>query len=194
MYIIIGVEAVPHSGIAGGVHVIDIAAVMVDPACREVAAFESLVRPDEAVLAALKKETLEMTGLTPDELRAAPGPADAAERLRTFINANQGAAFVAYNVQRARRLLRDKPWGLSNPWNCSIRERVIDSLACEDAAPDLKLYEAALFLKIPVPIKRRALSSARLGMEILGKMERETHNISDANFLREAEYTMEEGL
>jgi DNA polymerase III epsilon subunit-like protein len=192
MFIIFGVEALPHSSNKGP-EVFEVAAIAMAPCCREMAAFESLVRPSEEALWGLRKEALEMTGLSVDDLRSAPVAADAANRLRAFINANHATGYVAYNVRRARRLLGDKPWELAKPWEGSIRERVIDILPT-DEIPDIKLYEAALFLKIPVPIKRRALSSARLCAEILGKMERGTHNISDANFLREAEYTMEEGL
>jgi DNA polymerase III epsilon subunit-like protein len=187
VFIVIGVEAVQDP--SKHVHVLEVAAVAVDPAGREAAAFESIVNPGGFEI---PQDVLERTGLLRKDIQGAPDPGNAADKLRTFLGAYPEARIMAYNLDRAKRLLSIDPWKVAS-WGDCIREKLLMRTGVGDSE-EVKLYDAAQLYKIPVAVTRRALSDARISVEIIGKMERRMHNVSEADFLREAEYIMENGL
>lgn len=185
--VIFGIRAFPSDR---GHQVFDIAAIAVDASGQDACVFESLVRPD----CAAPMDILEASGLRGRELELAPPPKAVGERLAQFLIAVQPASYWAFNVDRATRLIGKEPWDIKFNKESCLRTKVLRNFGEEDS-PEFKLYDAARLLKTLVPLKRRALSDARVSIEILCKLQRMTHNIStNADFLREAEFILEEGL
>jgi exonuclease len=189
---VMGVEVIPALAYP---KIIEVAAVIVGEKGKEIDSFESLVNPGGEI----DEKALETRGLSRRDLEEAPDPENAANRLRTFLGAYKNPEFRAFNLERAKRLFHPHPWNVSYlSWGRSIGRAVLAFLESdgliEEGVKSLKLYESASFFKIPIPLRRRALPNARVSAEIFGKIAGFQDKITDRDFLREAEYLLEDGL
>lgn len=189
----IGIEVIHRPDVSS--EIIDIAAVLVGENGREKEAFQTAVNPGEKALAWIYENAVQAGGLSLEDLRAAPSPGNAAEGLQTFLKAHPGTTLNAFNLNRAKKLLSQPPWDIREGWGICIRHHMADLIEDESVSIEsLKLYDVAKFLKIPIPIQRRAISDARLSAEIFGKLTKKSVNMADIDFLSEAQYIIEDGL
>jgi DNA polymerase III epsilon subunit-like protein len=195
------VEAVP--GASGSADIVDIAAVVVSGMVMEKSVFQTYVNPGRPVFKEGCSEALRTLGASSEDLGRAPGPKEAADSFREFMGRHPGLAVHVFNLERARKLLGAPPWNLDLRWGSDIRKLVVQVME-DEAGPSqseidpksVKLYDAARFLNLPVPLTRYALSDARMAKEIFGKLAgmKDTMSALDRDFLSEAAYLMEDGL
>lgn len=180
--------------------VIEIAAVVLDREYREIAAFEALVNPGGKAIEALGLEALETHGISKEDLVGGLELEEAAKDLRTLLEAHPLATVHAYNRERAQKLLGVKPWSMQpSAWGACVLEEITDLMESEGVFDGShgkrpKMSEAAAYLKVLMPVKRRALPDARVSAIILSKMLESSRKMSDTDFLIEARNIMEDGL
>ena len=180
--------------------IIEVAAVVLDREHKEIAAFEALVNPGDKEIGSLCLEALGVHGISKEDLSGGLEPEEAAKGLRALLEAHPEATVHAYNRERAQKLLIGKPWGMQpSAWGACVLEDITELMESEGAFDGSlgkrpKMSEAAAFLKVPMPVKRRALPDARVSAIILSKMMETSRKMSDTDFLIEARNILEDGL
>jgi DNA polymerase III epsilon subunit-like protein len=200
-YIVLGIEAIQR--VPAAPEVLEVAAVWIDQTGREAACFQTYVNPGMQTLEKICPKTFQAVKDDVAGLENVLDAVEAARGLRAFLDTRPVAQVHAFNIDRAKRLLGKAPWNLNGRFGTDIRSSVLEILMEREGwdddsaeAKNLKLYDAAKAFGVPVPERRRALSDARMGAEILGKIKgmKDTIRVTRSDSIREAAYLLEDGL
>lgn len=156
-------------------HIIEVAAVVMDPYYREIDHFESLANPGEDALRSADPEALRVNRITPEMIREAPPVDLVAKKLNDFLDTYWGATFHSFNNEFDLQFLELPPWTIRHRrWGECVMNAAMEVMARaqalrirDDGKPKWpKLTEAAAFFKVPYGDGHRALHDCRVAGRI----------------------------
>lgn len=166
-------------------HIIEVAAVILDERFVEVDHFETMANPGEEAVRTADPEALRVNGITPEMIRRAPPAAEAAARLRAFLDRHWGAELHAFNNEFDHRFFAKEPWCVKSVfWGECV---MLAAMGIMKQAGVLKpfgggefkypsLEEAARFFNVPFANGHRALPDVRAAAAVHAAILRERRN------------------
>jgi DNA polymerase III epsilon subunit-like protein len=184
-------------------HIIEVAAVVLDPQFQEIGHFQSLANPgDEAMLLA-DPEALRVNRITPEMVRAAPPAEEVARRLRVWLDQFWGATFHAFNKEFDQWFLEKTPWTIKpRHWGECVMHAAMERMGSAgalgtryDGTPKYpKLSEAAAFFKVPYGEGHRALHDCRIAGKVHAEIIRQRINEEECDPNDETLYLTDYGM
>jgi len=163
-------------------HIIEVAAVALDPDFKEIAHFESLANPGEEALELADPEALLVNRITKEMVRSAPPAEEVARKLNAWLDQFWGSTFHAFNKEFDQWFLEKTPWTIKpRHWGECVMHAAMERMAIvgalgtrHDGTPKYpKLTEAAAFFKVPYGDGHRALHDCRVSGKIHAEILRQ---------------------
>lgn len=182
-------------------HIIEVAAVVHDERHGEIDHFETLANPGEEAILLADPEALRVNGITPEMMRRAPPAAEAAAKLRAFLDRHWGAELHAFNNEFDVWFFAREPWGVKSVlWGECVMLAAMGIMGGAGALKpfaggDFKypsLEEAARFFRVPYEKGHRALPDVRIAAAVHTAILKE--RASDAMINSEVTNFIDNGL
>lgn len=184
--------------------IVEVAAVVLDQNFAEIERWGTLVNPGAESLALAQPKAMEVNKLTPDDLKDAPGPLDAAKGFQALIDKHPEATLHAFNNEFDSWFLALAPWNVPlNRWGKCI---MLEAMEIMDDAGVLELRyngqpkfpnlrEAIAFFKLKSETSHRAIGDARAAADVYIEILQQRRSCpDDTEIEQESRYILGEGL